>query len=74
MPKVTIDVPAKGIEESVRKELQSLKGKNIRLETKNSKLQQEIDHNKGIVERAKSIIDAVKEAGELDEWEPWGGC
>ncbi len=74
MPKVTIDVPAKGIEESVRKELQSLKGKNQRLETKVRKLERDIDKNKDVVEKAQSIINAVKEAGELQEWEPWGGC
>lgn len=80
MVQVNAEIPDSKIDEaiqnefkSLRKELKSLQGKNSRLETKNSKLQYEINENKDIVKRAQSIIDAVKEAGELQEWEPWGG-
>lgn len=65
MPKVEVEVNSKDIEKSVQQEISKLQQKVHRLETQVKKLKQELYSNKEIVNRAKSIIFAVREAGNF---------
>ena len=63
--KVDVDVSDKLIDEATKKEIKSLTGQLTRLRNKNEKLERQIHEGQELVNRARQIIEAVRDAGEF---------
>ncbi len=65
MAQVKVDVSDKIIDEAVKKQIRSLKGQVARLQIANNKLKRQVHEGKELVDRARQIIMAVKDAGNF---------
>ena len=69
--KLTVDIPTSKIDEYSKQQIKSLEAKVERLENKITKLKYEISSNQNMIDRAKRIVKAVREAGEFYEADDW---
>jgi cell division septum initiation protein DivIVA len=62
MPKVTVDVPMKDVDESLRAELRRLQRSNTQLHAQVKQLKAELSEKTTILDQLKDVVDAVRNA------------
>lgn len=67
MAQVKVDVSDKLIDEATKKEIKSLTGQITRLKNKNIGLKRQVRENQELVDRARRIVEATRDAGKFPE-------
>lgn len=67
MAQIKVEVSDKFIGEATRKEIKSLKGQVIRSTNKIVKLERQVRENQELVDRARRIVEATRDAGRFPE-------